>query len=381
MKPTLSPAAAIAACALVLAGCSAPQALTDLSRIEYRTASQGQRLEIPPDLVSPKADDRFAVPQRAGGTSLNEFNRERTGQGSMSAVKGAVLPQVAGARLERDRDRRWLVIDQPPARVWSVVREFWTGAGFALVKDSPETGVLETDWNETRPPVPDSWLRAQLSKALGSVYTAGTRDKFLVRLEPAPSGGTEVYLSHRRLEEVVTGVQKESTFWTQQPADPQLEAEFLRRMMLRFVPESVANAAVATAGSVTAAAPAARVSRLEREGQPMVKLTDGFDRSWRQVGMVLDRSGFTVEDRDRTKGVYFVRYVDPQREARAKGLLDRITGTTSKDLSSSRYQITVKDDVPGTLVGVLTADGKVPASEVDRRIASQIVQVLAEALR
>jgi len=152
-------------------------------------------------------------------------------------------------------------------------------------------------------------------------------------------------------------------------------------MMLRFVPESVANAAVATAGSVTAAAPAARVSRLEREGQPMVKLTDGFDRSWRQVGMVLDRSGFTVEDRDRTKGVYFVRYVDPQREARAKGLLDRITGTTSKDLSSSRYQITVKDDVPGTLVGVLTADGKVPASEVDRRIASQIVQVLAEALR
>jgi outer membrane protein assembly factor BamC len=381
MKRIIRVTAPITVSALVMAGCSAPQAITDLSRIEYRTASQGQRLEIPPDLVSPKADDRFAVPQRAGGASLNEFNRERSGQGPMSAVKGAVLPQVTGARIERDLDRRWLVIDQPPARVWPVIREFWTASGFALVKDSAETGVLETDWNETRPAVPDSWLRAQLARSIGSIYTSGTRDKFLVRLEPAPSGGTEVYLSHRRLEEVLTGTQKDSTFWTQQPADPQLEAEFLRRMMLRFVPEAVANAAVSSAATTASVAPVARVSRVEQQGQPMVKLADGFDRSWRQVGLVLDRSGFTVEDRDRAKGVYFVRYVDPQREARARGLLDRITGTTSKDLSSTRYQITVKDDVPGTLVGVLTEEGKAPVSEVDRRIASQIVKVLSEALR
>lgn len=369
----------------VLIGCSAPQALTELSRIEYKTASQGQRLEVPPDLVSPKADDRFAVPQRAGGTSLSEFNRDRAGQGPMAEVKGAVLPQVQGVRIERDRDRRWMVIDQPPAKVWPVIREFWTASGFALVKDSSETGVLETDWNETRPPVPDSWLRAQLSKALGSIYTAGTRDKFLVRLEPAAGGGTEVYLSHRRLEEVLTGAQKDSTFWTQQPADPQLEAEFLRRMMLRFVPENVASAAMAAAGSgagvASAGAGAPRATRIDRDGQPALKLADGFDRSWRQVGVVLDRSGFTVDDRDRAKGVYFVRYVDPQRESRARGLLDRITGTTAKDLTSTLYQIRLQEDGSGTVLGVLAGDGKPVASETDRRIAAQIVGVLRDALR
>lgn len=370
----------------IVAGCSAPQTLTDLGRIEYKTASQGQRLEVPPDLVSPKADERFAVPQRAGGTSLSEFNRARSGQGPLAEVKGAVLPQVQGVRIERDRDRRWMVIDQPPAKVWPVIREFWTATGFALVKDSAETGVIETDWNETRPPVPDSWLRAQLSRALGSVYTSGTRDKFLVRLEPAANGGTEVYLSHRRLEEVITGAQKDSTFWTQQPADPQLEAEFLRRMMLRFVPDNVASAAIAASaapGSSTASTSAAapKAAQVERNGQPALKLSEGFDRSWRQVGVVLDRSGFTVDDRDRAKGIYFVRYVDPQREARARGLLDRITGTTSKDLSSSLYQIKLQDELPGTLVGVLTGDGKVVSSETDRRIAAQIIGVLRDALR
>lgn len=372
--------------ALVLAGCSAPQALSDLGRIEYKTASQGQRLEVPPDLVSPKADERFAVPQRPGGTSLSEFNRARSGQGPLAEVKGAVLPQVQGVRIERDRDRRWMVIDQPPAKVWPVIREFWTATGFALVKDSAETGVLETDWNETRPPVPDSWLRAQLSRALGSIYTSGTRDKFLVRLEPAANGGTEVYLSHRRLEEVITGAQKDSTFWTQQPADPQLEAEFLRRMMLRFVPETVASAAMAaSAGSGAAAAPAVasaqRVTQIDREGQPALRLADSFDRSWRQVGVVLDRSGFTVDDRDRAKGVYFVRYVDPQREARARGLLDRITGTTSKDLTSTLYQVRLQEDGSGTLLGILAADGKPVSSESDRRISAQIISVLRDALR
>ncbi|MFN5513111.1 MAG: outer membrane protein assembly factor BamC [Burkholderiales bacterium] len=370
----------------VLTGCSAPQTLTELGRIEYKAASQGQRLEVPPDLVSPKADDRFAVPQRPGGTSLSDFNRARSGQGPMADVKGAVLPQVQGARIERDRDRRWMVIDQPPAKVWPVIREFWTATGFALVKDSAETGVIETDWNETRPPVPDSWLRAQLSRALGSIYTSGTRDKFLVRLEPAANGGTEVYLSHRRLEEVITGAQKDSTFWTQQPADAQLEAEFLRRMMLRFVPETVASAAMAAsatpgAGSAATGSSAPRASQVDRNGQPALMLVDGFDRSWRQVGVVLDRSGFTVDDRDRAKGIYFVRYVDPQRESRARGLLDRITGTTSKDLTSTLYQIRLQEEGSGTLVGVLAGDGKTVSSEADRRIAAQIVSVLRDALR
>ena len=66
----------------------------------------------------------------------------------------------------------------------------------------------------------------------------------------------------------------------------------------------------------------------EKDGFSMLVLNDPFDRAWRRVGLALDRIGFLVEDRDRSKGLFFVRYTDieadhdqPQEE---KGWLDKL---------------------------------------------------------
>jgi len=282
-------------------------------------------------------------------------------------------------RIERDGDRRWLVVDQPPEKVWPVVRDFWSDAGFNVLKESPQTGIIETDWAESRPPVPDSYVRSQLSRFLGSIYTSGTRDKFRTRLEPTAQG-TEVYVSHRGLIEQLSGQQKDSTFWVARPADPDLEAEFLRRLMLKLSPTQVA-AAVQTSPAVSAPA-APRAALIQGADASYLRLQDGFDRSWRQVGLVLDRSGFTVEDRDRSKGIFYVRYVDPEQEARQPGLIDKVLGTPpKKDLSGKRFRIVLSEDSPGTRVGVLGEDGNPPATDTDRRIANQIVTVLNDQLR
>jgi outer membrane protein assembly factor BamC len=259
------------------------------------------------------------------------------------------------------------------------VRDFWSDAGFNVLKESPQTGIIETDWAESRPPVPDSYVRSQLSRFLGSIYTSGTRDKFRTRLEPTAQG-TEVYVSHRGLVEQLSGQQKDSTFWVARPADPDLEAEFLRRLMLKLSPTQVA-AAVQTSPAVSAPA-APRAALIQGADGSYVKLQDGFDRSWRQVGLVLDRSGFTVEDRDRSKGIFYVRYVDPEQEARQPGLIDKVLGTPpKKDLSGKRFRILLSEDSPGTRVGVLGEDGNPPATDTDRRIANQIVTVLNDQLR
>ena len=290
-----------------------------------------------------------------------------------------MLPQPPGVRIERDGDRRWLVVDQPPEKVWPVVRDFWSDAGFNVLKESPQTGIIETDWAESRPPVPDSYVRSQLSRFLGSIYTSGTRDKFRTRLEPTAQG-TEVYVSHRGLVEQLTGQQKDTTFWVARPADPDLEAEFLRRLMLKLSPTQVAAAAQISSNAAATAAP--RAALIQGADGSYVKLQDGFDRSWRQVGLVLDRSGFTVEDRDRSKGIFYVRYVDPEQEARQPGLIDKVLGTPpKKDLSGKRFRIVLSEDSPGTRVGVLGEDGNPPATDTDRRIANQIVTVLNDQLR
>jgi outer membrane protein assembly factor BamC len=378
--------------ALALAGCSVTETLSDLTRVDYKSATKGPRLDVPPDLVRPRGDDRFAVPERdASGTTFSAFARgveQRPASGSAPQV----LPQREGVRIERQGAQRWLVVEAPPEKVWTVVSDFWSDAGFALRLVSPETGIMETEWAERRVSVPDTWLRTQLSRVLNSVYSTAERDKFRTRLE-SDGKVTEVFVSHRGMVEELTGVQKESSVWVPRASDPELEAEFLRRIMLRLSPERVAAAAPASdataaaggavaAGAAAAAAPE-RARIVQADGRAYVALQDGFDRSWRQVGLALDRGGFTVEDRDRTKGTFFVRYVDPEQEGKVTGMIDRVFGggKPTKDLSGRRYRIVVEPSDPGSRVGVLAEDGSVPSSEVDTRIATQIVGLLRDQLR
>jgi outer membrane protein assembly factor BamC len=377
--------------AVALAGCSVTETFQDLTRVDYKTAQKREPLDIPPDLVTPRGDDRFAVPDRVGqGTTYSQFARG-VEQRPASATGPVVMPARPGVRIERQGSQRWLVVDSPPDKVWPVVRDFWTDAGFALRLESPETGIMETDWAEKRVRVPDTWVRSALSKALNSLYSTAERDKFRTRLE-TDGKVTEVFVSHRGMVEELTGPQKDTSVWVPRNSDPELEAEFLRRMMLKLSPPQVASAAPSTAVSGGSGAPATtpaaapppeRARVVQADGRPYVALQDGFDRSWRQVGLALDRSGFTVEDRDRSKGTFFVRYVDPEQEAKATGVLDRVFGSggSRKDLTGRRYRIVLEPSEPGTRVGVLGEDGAPPSSDTDRRIATQIVGLLRDQLR
>jgi outer membrane protein assembly factor BamC len=380
---------ALALLAALLGGCSISDGFREVTSIEYKSASKGPPLDIPPDLVKPRGDERFAIPDRpAAGTTFSDFARERAVERANPTAGGpVVLPQPQGTRIERQGSQRWLVVDQPPEKVWSVVRDFWSEAGFALRLESPETGIMETDWAERRAAVPDSWVRSQLSRVLNSLYTSGERDKFRTRLESSGKG-TEIFVSHRGMTEELTGVQKESTVWVTRPSDPELEAEFLRRLMLRFGPVGGA-AQQASLGPASAGGPAPapvpeRARIVDVDGRQVVVLTEGFDRSWRQVGLALDRSGFTVEDRDRSKGAFFVRYVDPEQEAKARGVIDRVFGTgPKKDLTGRRYRIVIQDRATGSgsQVSVFDEEGKVPSVEADKRNVTRIVAILHEQLR
>jgi outer membrane protein assembly factor BamC len=376
---------------VLAAGCSVTETINEATRIDYRSAGKKAPLDIPPDLVTPRGDNRFDIPESGrAATTFSDFSRDRETQKPVAGTAPGVLPQPAGVRIERQGNQRWLVVEQTPDRVWPVVREFWGDSGFVLRIESPETGIMETDWAENRARVPDSWVRNQLTRFLGSIYSTAERDKYRTRLE---SNGkfTEVFVSHRGLTEEFSGPQKDTTVWVPRPSDPELEAEFLRRLMLRFTPQAIAGAAPAPASATAtasapagggAAAPPARAVLVEEEGQSFVQLQDEFDRAWRQVGLALDRSGFTVEDRDRSKGTYFVRYVDPDQEVKAASVLNRVFGTgTSKDLSGKRYRIEVVSRPPGSRVAVLTDDGSPPTTEADRRVANRIASILRDQLR
>lgn len=369
--------ALLAAATLGLGACGGSMFSTD---IDYRSQRQTDPLEVPPDLTAPSASDRFLIPDTGarGAATYSAYSAERGARPQQSGV-AALLPAEAGVRLERAGSERWLVVNQPPDKVWPVVKQFWQELGFVIITEIPAAGVMETDWAENRAKIPQDPIRNVLGKVLDQLYSTGTRDRFRTRLERAQDGAaTEIYISHRGMEEVLVGTNPAAadfSVWQPVPTDTGLEAEMLSRLMVRFgVEEQRAQAMVAGAGTE----PQARLTQGAGGGQ--LALVDQFDRAWRRVGLALDRTGFTVEDRDRANGVYFVRYapVDtaPQKE---RGFLSRLAFWRSDDaekVKPEQYRIQVTTADPGTRVDVLDKDGRPAQNETANRILALLYDQL-----
>ena len=378
--------AAVSMLAAALAACALGEKVDEMSRIEYKSATKLPSLDVPPDLSAPTSDGRFVLPERApDARTYSSYESGRaataaaTGNVAPAGGAGTVLPAVQGARIERAGSQRWLVVDLPPDRVWPVVRTFWHESGFTVQTESPDTGIIETEWAENHAKLPLDFIRRTLGRALDSVYSTGERDKFRTRLEPA-GAVTEVYISHRGMVEVYTSDSRDTTVWQPRPSDPELEAEFLRRLMLKFAGSEAAPAA----GGEVAASERARLT--DSDTAQVLEIREGFDRAWRRVGLALDRGGFTVEDRDRAQGLYFVRYIDPEveggRVAQKPGILSRLFGS-SKARADASQQFRVRIEERGadqSRVTVLGTDGK-PVGDVDRRTAGRILALLHEQLK
>jgi outer membrane protein assembly factor BamC len=382
-----------------LAGCGSISSLLEGDKIDYKSnVSKVPTLEVPPDLTQLPREERFAVQPRGVVTASELANRQggqaAAGQGAPAAATGTpvtasagtnVLPEFKVARIERAGAQRWLAVNLPADKVYPTLREFWTDVGFALTVDSPTTGVLETDWNENRANVPKTGIRRLLGGVLDGLYDSGTRDKFRTRLERRPDGGTDIYLTHRGMQEVLVGNFKDQTRWDVRPSDPELENEILRRILLRFgMEETKAQALVAqgaapvvAAGTSTASTAAAPRARLVQDaGGTVVQMDEAFDRAWRSVGLALDRLGYTVVDRDRAQGTYFVRTVDASKAGKEQGFFSRIF-SGERPVDADEYRVSVKSQAEKTQVAVLAKDGNAANSESSNRI----LRLLADELK
>ena len=373
-----------------LAGCGSINSsfgtLLEPSRIDYKSSStaanKGKSLEVPPDLTQLQRDSRYALPDPANrgvATASGFSSAQAAAPAAVSAATPVATNASADARVERDGTQRWLVVKMAPEVLWPQVKEFWQDSGFLIATENQETGVMETDWAENRAKIPDGFLRSTLGKALDSFYSTGERDKFRTRLERGADGTTEVYISHRGAQEVLTGLEKERTVWTPRPADPELEAEFLSRLLTRLGVENTrAKAVVANAAPVDQS----RAKLVRASSGGVVEVDESFERAWRRVGLALDRVGFTVEDRDRSKGVYYVRYVDQNQDANGKaaekGFFSRMFSSSKDDKAKAaqRYQIAVRGANAGSQVSVLNSDGRPETSQTGDRILSLLTEQL-----
>ncbi len=354
---------------VLLAGCSeVNQLLGNEESVNYKSAvtQRGEPLSIPPDLTQANSDPRYRAPA-SGSTTYSQFQQQ--GEAQASAPKTSnVLPARTDMRVERDGDLRWLVVDRPPEDVFPRLIDFWTESGFTVASNSPSAGLIETDWAENRAKIPESWLRQALGMILESAWDSGEREKFRTRVERV-NGHTEVYVSHRQMLEKRVGADGGQVQWQNGKEDPGLNAAMLARMMV-YLGSDVDNARKLVQQAEAAPQKPAVQQDVRAQGASLI-VSESYDRAWRRVGVALDGGGFAVDDRDRSAGDYFVRYVDTDTGEKIEqpGFFSRMF-SGDKKAEAPQYRIHLAASGDQTLVTVLDANGARDNSATAQRLLS-----------
>jgi len=400
----------------VLAACDSIPFINNSS--DYKGANRSKPLEVPPDLTAVRTSSTYNVP---GATSYSAYSQNQEAQEQNGPQP--VLADMKNVRMVKAGSQRWLVVNAPPEKIWPVVRDFWLDQGFAVRVENPEIGVIETEWLQS-----DAIKPKEDSRGYGEKFDAwldklsgfADRRKFRTRLERGEKEGTtEIYMTHRTVagapddgkNYVTTQLGVIDTGYRPNAADNKnnagkefdadLDAELLRRMMVKLgLDEQKADQVM------TQVASDKRADVVKEADQSVtLKLNEPFDRAWRRVGLALDRIGFVTEDKNRSEGIFYVRYADTDAEdpiKQKKGLLERLKfwssdddekaatpaevkgdktkfwkGTSDGDKSSKQYHIQVLENADDTTdVYVLTPENKRNTSTTANRIISLLYDQL-----
>ena len=340
--------AGICSVALVsLVGCSA-MGLGN-KRIDYKAgATQAPSLEVPPELSAPETSDRYKVSGEESAATFSSYSKTE----AAAPARSSVLVPVKGITLERSGAQRWLKVEDKPENIWPVIKQFLQENGIAIRSEDQAAGTIETEWVENRAKIPQGGLRSIIGKVFDGLYSSGEYNRYRIHLERAGEA-VEVHVTEYGREEVVDKNQSTSS-WQPMPSDPEIEVEFLQRLMVRM--GSTPTQAVA---ATTATGTASMMQIFD--GSSVIVINDAFDKSWRRVGLAIERAGYAIEDKDREKGIYFLRMVKPE-----KSWIDKLEFWKSEPDEDVRYRVNVKDDGASCEVSVTDQNGVVSDASRER---------------
>ncbi len=305
--------------------------------IKYYSNKTVTSLEIPPDLTKPSSQNAFKLDNYV--SNIQEDTVSFSDKDNAIKEASSILRTSSNVEVKRSGERRWLLVDKNPEAVWNLSKSFFKSHGFAIKKTNKKIGLMETDFLENHPEIPDRSLgivRSMLKKAIAARYALPIVDKYRIRIEPNESGEkTVVYLSLTSMEEVLTkaGKDDENTIWQSRPKDQVLETEMLYRLMTFLGSDH----AVAREKILAAKEDKKLTVDVAKGIGGYAKLAFSLSQydTWDNMGWALDQLNIDVEDKDVKEGSFYINVA----RSEDKGIFSRMFGD---DAIKKSFQIMVK---------------------------------------
>lgn len=336
------------ACVISIFGCSSLPSLDKVlpdKRKTYQKSKDLPALEIPPDLTVTEGEYAAAIPSDEEANTLSEFQRQRAA-GTRKAIGGAVLGggQSGG--------EQWLALQGSNADIWPQLNQFWQDKGYLLELNDPELGVMETEWKEGE----------------------GERHRFKIFAEPGESADTIIFLSSER-QELLEGA------WLDAAPDAELEKKIIRKISLHFYGtefEDTGSVADSGSSSSTSAAPKEVRPKAEilslGEGKSYLAVPQEYTRAWRETEIVLQRAGYTIQDKSQERGTYNFLYFKPKEEEK-KGLLSKLKFWGDDEDEGTPYQLSLTGVGDKTEIIVMDKDGEWDTGEEAASILAKLKEI------
>ena len=327
---------------------------------------QSGKLEVPPELSEPDSNQSLVIPNIAAkGSTYSAYNNLEVGTKTKVATANP-----KGIKVIRDGATRWLEINMSADKLWPQLKLFFAEVGFEIKREDKALGIMDTNFLENRLALPTNWF----SKMLNRISSTGLRDKYRARIEKTDIPDVvRLFITHQGLKEYVSDTSQDTAvfklWWESRPSDPELEAEMYQRFLI--FNDMSKEASIKLLNQVAAKE---RTQLVDKDGAQVLHVGEGFARTWRRVGIALDRIGLFVEDRNRSNGLYYLRITDDfkVKVQEEKDWLSNLFSSGGNVKLKERYLLSVVEEGPVTVISIYEPSG----AKADSRFVKQLLSEL-----
>ncbi|TCI05492.1 outer membrane protein assembly factor BamC [Corallincola luteus] len=350
----------------VLIGCtSAEDRRTASGNYDYLNVMPSRGLAIPEGLNAPATNEEYAIDDLESASAA--YGREldiRAPAQVLPLVEGSNVKNSGGGKVSIDFS---LEEDGGSVRdeVWRVLWEYFYEKGIRARFWDKDGGVLITEWFHSDVKLSDeNTLFDTLTFSEKEIHI---RQRYLFSLDVNERGdkatltalllGHEETLNNRKVGDTLSNIDKRR--YTVSLLNGAIgHYEFKKRVLAHEQEQQKFKPITLAVGK-------------DASGLPAFIASAGFERTWARLALVISDLGFTIEDRNKSLGTYYVRYLGSQT------LWQSIWGDGIEiDIPKEQYQILLGDLGNSTSITLLSIENR-PVGE--ERLA-EIYDALKDAM-